>query len=151
MLWRRRKHGRCVAFFRFHIHIITHFCSTGFCLWLSFWQFFHIVWVWSLHNRRAGMVAPQESRPPCNSTEQDASQSINKVWRKRKAVFLLCYIFISKPSKPLEEVQEVMSRRGERGSCRLNYQTIDCYQLVLQFPGPGHREEEGQGWLGGHP
>ena len=55
------------------LHLTTHFCSAGFCLWLSLWQFFHIVWVWSLHNWGTGMVAPQESRPPCNSTEQDAS------------------------------------------------------------------------------
>ena len=69
---------------------------------------------------------------------------------KKSCALVMLHIF-SKPSKPLEEVQEVVSRRGERGSCRLNYQTIDCYQLVLQFPGPGHREEKGQGWLGGHP
>ena len=69
---KKKKTWQVCSLFLF-LHITTQFCFAGFCLWLSFWQLFHIVWVWSLYNRRTGMVAPQESRSPCNSTEQDAS------------------------------------------------------------------------------
>ena len=132
------------------LHLTTHFCSAGFCLWLSLWQFFHIVWVWSLHNRRTGMVAPQESWPPCNSIEQDASQSINKVWN-RKAVLWLCYIFSASLRNLWRKHRKFRAEeeRGEVAGWIIKQSIAD--QLVLQFPGPGNREEEGQGWPSGHP
>lgn len=61
-------------------------------------------------------------------------QGVGKM--KKKSCALTTLHLFSKPSKPLEEVQEVLSRRGERGSCRLNYQTIDCWSACLAVPLP---------------
>ena len=65
------------------------------------------------------MVAIAKPGFSCFATEQACSQSCGKVHMIVKTYVLhVGKILFSRQTKPVEGVQEVLGRRGDRGNCR---------------------------------